>query len=108
RAGHRVADVYEVAGQVSKSALWFVRKDRFTDRLLDRIQRQPGRVIQGSVAQVEQWCDSYLRGTCSVRLHLVQPGISRAEITDAMSHTMAAASHYVRQMLAAELRVHCS
>lgn len=56
--GARVADVYEVCGQASRSVKWLYTGDKFFNRLMDRYQQSLlkdfDRILKGT-ARLSSW-----------------------------------------------------
>ena len=93
--GDRVADVYEVCGQVVKSMLWLERMELLLTRVRRRVER--GSVfLKGEMKTLEVIVEAARLIPVRYRICLVQPGISAANITPKNLHVLAAAHEYVR------------
>jgi len=90
-AGRRIDDVYVVAGQVVKS----VRLAGATTKLREHFKKRTGMVCRkGNPADVQL----HLAGTAvkKYEVWLVQPGISKSEVTPEMRRVLSSADDYVR------------
>lgn len=97
--GERVQDVYEVCGQVTRSvrlrdatATWLI------DKIRDREAQQGKRFVRGdlrALVALLQGQDHRLR----FHIILVQPGLSKQQISGNTNHVLASAHNYVVDMV---------
>lgn len=89
--GARVADVYEVCGQVLKSTRWF-----HSDKLLEQIDYRVNRgheFIKGDVSTVRSIVNE-AQMFITYKIFLVQPGLSKAVLTPAILEVLASCNDY--------------
>lgn len=102
-AGYRVDDLYEVCGQAVKSVQWLKILD-----LLDRIcGRTNSKFIIGDRAKFKIFVSDFMSKPISDEFHLVivQPGVSKANISEQMLVILAATEDYIRRVGEADLEV---
>lgn len=90
-AGARVDDVYEVCGQAQKSVVW-ASLARFEDRLR---HRRSIRFIRGSNSLLQGMLGRARDRRLRFEIKIVQPGISRAEISAAMAECLGATNAHL-------------
>lgn len=106
RPGNRVADVYEVCGQVVKSLIWVKRPEELASRLERRCGSR-SQFVKGQIGELRELLGDRTRAI-RFRVGLVQPGISRATIEARMREILAAADDYVRRSVGQSIFVICS
>jgi superfamily II DNA or RNA helicase len=91
-AGARVDDVYEVCGQTQKSVAWssLARLER---RLRTRVQ--PAKFIRGDEALLRDVLDRAKGKRQRFEIKVVQPGISKALVTQAMAECLGATNSHL-------------
>lgn len=92
--GSRVKDVYEVAGQALKSVQFCHKPKRFIRNLLKREKTRlangnPSRFEVGTVAKLKQLHAQWDQYRFEYSVWIVQPGISKAAISDSVMHVLA-------------------
>ena len=97
-AGHRLSDVYELAGQAVKSARWALKQ-----RVLASIRRRftlnigSHRFVKGDLAKLETLLAESAAAQIEFEFIAVQPGIRKAGLPVPMGNVLAAANdHLVR------------
>ena len=96
--GSRVGDVYEVCGQAVKSVIY-----ADPTLLLERIERRyssgagAARFVYGDVNDLKELVGSRGPALFDFEMVVVQPGISRATMSEAMANILAAANDYLVQ-----------
>jgi len=104
RPGARVEDVYEVCGQAVKSKNWG-NTSRLLQSVRSRFERRGGksRFVKGDLPGLE----ALLGRTIDVQFQvaIVQPGISKAALSGAVSEVLAAADEFVFGQKFRRLRV---
>lgn len=98
--GSRVEDVYEVCGQAIKSGIW-ARKGTLLRQITHRVTNTGSRFVRGSLVTAQNLLD----GPFELSVYVVQPGLSKAGITPAVSNVLAAANDYLFGGGAGNLRV---
>lgn len=94
KAGSRVDDAYEVAGQVVKCLPFRNRPHELKEKLLRRLSS--GSVLRrGSAELMERMLDAARSKRFEFRVCLVQPGISASKINEQVANVLAAAGEYV-------------
>jgi hypothetical protein len=87
--GHRVKDLYEVCGQAQKSISWMSSPERQSDMFTHLLRRESKRIESGGPSRFEVGDPNKLETIREisrvrqvyVRIYVVQPGISKKEIT---------------------------
>ena len=96
RPGRRVGDVYEVCGQAVKSVIYADPR-----LLLERIERRyangvgEARFVCGDVDGIKELVQSRGRALFDFEMVVVQPGISRATLSQAVANILAATNDYL-------------
>ena len=96
--GHRLGDVYEIAGQAVKSVRWAL-KQRILTNIRRRFTQNIGghRFIRGSLDQLENLLQGATPAQIDFEVIVVQPGLKKAGLPAELSNVLAAASdHLVR------------
>ena len=94
KAASRVGDVYDVAGQVTKSVA-FARMPETIKIELTRRLATGSKLIKGTLGEMEQLLNEAKNCPFEYQIFLVQPGISAKQITDQVSRCLASAYDYV-------------
>lgn len=108
--GARVKDLYEVCGQSQKSARWRDRPNRMFIHMLKREKLrldkgQSSRFEQGTAAFLKKLKASWQDYRYEFEVRIVQPGLSRAAITEEGLHLLAGVETYLLETRAMRLRV---
>jgi superfamily II DNA or RNA helicase len=96
--GHRVGDMYELAGQAVKSAIWAL-KQRVLAHIRRRFTHQTGshRFVRGDLDVLEQLLADSAAAQIDFEFIAVQPGLRKAGLPIDLSTILAAANdHLVR------------
>ena len=104
--GDRVGDVYEVCGQVVKSAVWLKGPEKILAKLNHRLS-QGSCFLEGKGDRLamSRLLDPARTRALRFRLYLVQPGITAARISERLGAPLAAARHYVNRCCGGEVRL---
>jgi hypothetical protein len=110
KPGQRVGDLYEVCGQAQRSVYWKEDPERLLDHLLRRDARRlrthgNSRFEVGSVKTVRALKRRLRFLMPEMRVTVVQPGASRAELTTGQLDLLAATELYLRETYGVELGV---
>jgi len=113
KPGARVTDLYEVCGQVIKGCRWIGEFDALIDRIKHREKlrlRSNGvsRIEEGEYKLLDQIKQHASRVRKEYKFYVVQPGISKAMITDNMLSILGNTNLYVKEITGVELGVICS
>lgn len=108
--GARVKDLYEVCGQAQKSARWRDRPNRMFTHMLKREKLrldkgQSSRFEQGTAAFLKKLKASWQDYRYEYDVRIIQPGLSRAAITEEGLHLLAGAETYLLETRAMKLRI---
>lgn len=108
--GARVKDLYEVCGQAQKSARWRDRPSRMFTHMLKRekLRLDKGRSSRfehGNAAVLKKLKASWQDYRYEFDVRIVQPGLSRASITEEGLHLLAGVETYLLETRAMKLRV---
>ena len=94
KAGSRVDDAYEVAGQVVKCLPYRQRPDELKLKLINRLAT--GSVLKrGSVDKLKRMLDSTSRKRFVFKVCLVQPGLSASKLNESVQCVLSAAGEFV-------------
>jgi superfamily II DNA or RNA helicase len=95
-AGHRVGDVYELAGQAVKSTIWAL-KQRVIANIRRRFSQQKGgaRFIRGDLNVLEQVLNDATSARIDFEFIAVQPGLQKADLPDELGNVLAAVNDYL-------------
>ena len=96
KAGSRVDDVYEVAGQVVKCLPFSNRPDELKEKLLRRLS-SGSVLLRGTAELMERILDNAGRKQFVFQVCLVQPGLSKEKLNEGVEAVLAAASEYVSE-----------
>lgn len=110
RPGARVKDLYEVCGQAQKSARWRDRPSRMFTHMLKREKLrldkgQSSRFEQGTAAFLKKLKASWQDYRYEFDVRIVQPGLSRAAVTEEGLHLLASVETYLLETRAMRLKV---
>lgn len=97
-AGHRVGDMYELAGQAVKSVIWAL-KQRVLAHIRRRFTHQTGghRFVRGDLDLLEQLLADSAAAQIDFEFVAVQPGLRKQGLPIELANVLAAASdHLVR------------
>jgi hypothetical protein len=108
--GARVKDLYEVCGQAQKSARWRDRPSRMLTHMLKREKLrldkgQSSRLEEGTAAFLKKLKASWQDYRYEFNVRIVQPGLSRAAITEEALHLLAGVETYLLETRAMKLRI---
>jgi len=108
--GARVKDLYEVCGQAQKSARWRDRPNRMFTHMLKREKLrldkgQSSRFEHGTAAFLRKLKASWQDYRYEFDVRIVQPGLSRAAITEEGLHLLAGVETYLLETRAMKLRI---
>lgn len=96
--GHRLADIYEIAGQAVKSVTWAL-KQRVLAHIRRRFSNNIGshRFVQGNLGILETLLEEATPAQIDFEYVAVQPGLQKAGLPPELANLLAAASdHLVR------------
>jgi len=110
KPGARVKDLYEVCGQAQKSARWRDRPNRMFAHMLKREKLrldkgQSTRLEKGTSACLKKLKASWQDYRYEFDVHIIQPGLSLAAITDEGLHLLASVETYLLETRAMRLKV---
>ncbi|MER2534015.1 MAG: DEAD/DEAH box helicase family protein [Rhizobiaceae bacterium] len=108
--GARLNDLYEVCGQAQKSARWRDRPNRMLQHMLKREQMRrdrelSSRIERGSAAMIKKLKAGWQDHRFEYDVRIVQPGLSRAAITEEGLHLLAGVETYLLETRAMKLRI---
>lgn len=92
--GDRVNDVYDVCGQANKSLVWTTNKQTFLRKLTERVRgKEAIKFIKGSLDD----CKAILSKPKFLKfvIYVVQPGITKAGLSEKVSTVLASAHAYI-------------
>ncbi|WP_417667234.1 DEAD/DEAH box helicase [Pseudidiomarina sp.] len=107
--GARVADVYEVCGQASRSVKWLYTGDKFFNRMMDRYQQSLlkdfDRILKGTPQQLE-----VLRNKCHdheliFKFIIVQPAISAQKVSKEQLAVLGTSYSYIKSISGSDIKV---
>ena len=91
--GDRVNDVYEVCGQAIKSLLWTSTKENFIRKINERIDGNPQKFKKGNNQTYLDFMS--LDKPIHYLISIVQPGISKGDLSEKISLVLAAADYFI-------------
>lgn len=109
KPGARVADVYEVCGQASRSVKWLYTGEKFFNRLMDRYQQSLekdfDRILKGTPEQLE-----ILRNKCHdheliFKFVIVQPAISAERVSKEQLAVLGTSYSYIKSISGSDINV---
>jgi superfamily II DNA or RNA helicase len=107
--GHRVEDLYEVCGQAQKSVHWKGDRERLFDHLARRdalwVARGLTRFEKGDQAALAEIGRRQRFLIPEFEIFVVQPGLSKAELTDSQRSVLGATALYLSETFSVGLRV---
>lgn len=108
--GARVNDLYEVCGQAQKSARWRDRPNRMFTHMLKREKLrldkgQSSRFERGTAAFLKKLKASWQDHRYEFDVRIIQPGLSRAAVTEEGLHLLASVETYLLETRAMRLKV---
>ncbi|MFD2262819.1 DEAD/DEAH box helicase [Lacibacterium aquatile] len=108
--GARVKDLYEVCGQAQKSARWRDRPNRMLTHMLKREKLrlekgQSSRFELGNAASLKKLKASWQDYRYEFDVRIIQPGLSRATVTEEGLHLLASVETYLLETRAMKLKV---
>jgi hypothetical protein len=95
--GSRVADVYDVCGQVIKCLKWVNKSNDLFDKIKERAQKGSSFVKGSSHDLRVLYANSIVSKYNKFQVVLVQPGLSKSGIEDNISRVLAASDDYLRR-----------
>lgn len=104
-SGDRVGDLYDVCGQGIKSLIWLKKNQYLLDHMRTRIQAQPSKFIVGDAAKLEGVIKSTRYRPSVYQVVLVQPSVSKANLSEKLANLLAAVDEYVRKARCQSLKV---
>lgn len=109
KPGSRASDLYVVAGQAEKGIHWTHNFDNIVRTLIKRenesLNGRDTRFHKGDIKLLEQLRRKAIRTRVLYNVIVVQPGLSKTKFTPEHSTVFGAASLFIRQHLATELKV---
>ncbi|MBL0644909.1 DEAD/DEAH box helicase family protein [Aeromonas veronii] len=110
KPGARVDDVYQVAGQAAKSIKWFGNKEELILRLISREKlrlknKKASRIEKGNLKNLYTLARIARYATFKCGITIVQPAISKAEVSDDQLSILGATSSYIDEVSGIKLRV---
>ncbi len=113
KAGARVKDVVEVASQAVRSARWPGRFSHLLRHLKNRKSRYKQKwtrehFLKGNLSDLAKFQKAEKFMEVRTSIFVVQPGISKANISDSQTTVLASAAAYLKQTLNIDLGVICS
>lgn len=106
-ASERVGDVYEVIGQVIKSLIWIHDNRRLKRQMLNRF-REGAKFIKGNKDLLDEIFDEARNRMPVFEIVAVQPGISKAQITNKTDRVYGAANDFIISARCEALKILCS
>src|SRR5690554_2516709 len=108
--GARVDDVYQVAGQATKSIKWFSKPEALIERL---ITREKTRLKNGATSRIDKGTFDDLKKFRKIARYskvkkgvaIVQPAISQAKISNEQLQILGAAETYIDDVSGVKLKV---
>lgn len=116
KAGGRVDDLYVVCGQAQRSVRWLISHESRTalfTHLLEReairaAKRRPTRFDRGDNRTLARLRDRSRYEEVSIRVHIVQPGLSSAQASVAQLELLGVTERYLSDTYGVLLNVICS
>jgi len=104
-AGRRVEDLYEVCGQAQKCISWMTSPERQTDMLDHLLRRDAARSRRSEATRFELGDAELLRSirdmsqilSLSVRVYIVQPGLSRSNASNAQLELLSVTENHLME-----------
>ncbi|XCN74065.1 MAG: hypothetical protein Q3M24_04735 [Candidatus Electrothrix aestuarii] len=103
-------DVYQVAGQAAKSVKWLGDKEKLILRLMKRerlrlSKDKKSRIDKGSYEDLLCFSKIARYSTFKLGISIVQPAISKAQISDDQLSILGATAAYIDEISGVKLRV---
>ena len=116
KAGGRVDDLYVVCGQAQRSVRWLMSHESRTalfTHLLEReairaAKRRPTRFDRGDIRTLAKLRDRSRYEEVSIRVHIVQPGLSSVQASAAQLELLGVTERYLSDTYGVVLNVICS
>ena len=112
RTSKRIDNFYAVCGQAEKSLKWRNGNMNIFRRLIYRSAhtvKGANRILKGDVEMLKQLDqESAVTKKVKFHLHIVQPGLSKADVSDEILHLLGVVQNYAYEVCNAGLTVHCS
>lgn len=110
KAGARVDDVYQVAGQAVKSVKWLANAEGLINRLIDRERKRlnnglSSRMDKGTYSDLVQLAKVARYATLKFGITIVQPAISYKAISPEIQTILGATETYIDEVSGVKLRV---
>lgn len=111
--GQRIGDLYEVCGQAQKSIHWKYSPEKSSDLFKHLLRRDamrrdrdlPGRINHGSVDLLQVIKEISRSRKVTLKIFVVQPGVSKAKATDEQLTLLAVSENYLWQTYQIPLEV---
>lgn len=105
KPGARVDDLFVVCGQAQKSISWLFSQDKRTDLFQHLLKREPKRrsgveatrFERGGVTELMAFVEMSRLCRVNLSIHVVQPGLSKAQASTAQLDLLAATEHYLME-----------
>ena len=97
--GERVGDIYEVCGQVSRSIRHTTgdSKQQILQNISSRMESAGSTFLKGTLDELRELVDTSDTRVTRHEIVLVQPGISKAKVSDNTDNVFGAVSHFIEQ-----------
>jgi superfamily II DNA or RNA helicase len=107
--GHRLGDIYEIAGQVVKSTKW-ARKQRVLSHIRRRFNENIGShtFVKGNLDGLSALLEEATPALIDFEFIAVQPGLRRGDLPAEFTHILASASDYLVRGGFRPLRIVCA
>lgn len=114
--GRRIEDLYEVCGQAQRSVRWLMTQQSRTGLFMHLLERdslrttkgRPSRFEAGGVPILGEIKDMSRYHEVSIRVHIVQPGLSKSKATHSQLQLLAVTERFLTDTYGVDLKVHCS
>ena len=112
KVSKRISNFYEVCGQAQKSLKWKNGDKDIFRRLIERVantEKGENRILKGDLEALRQLSqDACLVKKIVVNLHIVQPGLSKADTSADILQLLGVLKSYAYEVCNASLSVYCS
>ena len=112
KVSKRISNFYEVCGQAQKSLKWKNGDKDIFRRLIERVantEKGENRILKGDLEALRQLSqDACLVKKIVVNLHIVQPGLSKADAPADILQLLGVVKSYAYEVCNASLSVYCS
>lgn len=99
--GCRLEELYEVVGQAVKCIRHLGRPTDLLKNVKRRGGKRPSRHVVGNLSTLKDLIDGH-RGRVSYHIAIVQPGLSKAEVTEQAAELVAGANEFLRRDMSGE------